>query len=349
VYVSNVVIRAVSAELRRSGGNADEALAAAGLDASVVNDATARISHRDESRFIIEAMRLTGRPDLGLDVGDAAPTNLLHVLGPLVMSVGSLRQASSLFLRYAPLLIEGASYELVDRPPIATIRYTNPHEDPAHARFCADLNIAFILRICERFVGQGEYADLVRFAHPRPSYAARYEAVFRCPVEFGCATNEIVGESRLLDLELVPPDEALRAILERRADELLSMLGSEITLDSRLRELLGRERNLSRASVSAIPSRLGVGMKTLQRRLSEVGVSFSELVEGEQKRRAFAALADTTIAIKEIAQMVGFSDSTTFHRAFKRWTGTTPAEYRRLRGEPTGDAAGEPAPRAKAR
>ncbi len=332
MYVSNVVIRAVSAELRRTGGDADAVLAAAGIDPSVLEDATTRVSHRDESRFIIEAMRITGRPDLGLDVGDAAPTNLLHVLGPLVMSVGSLRQASSLFLRYAPLLIEGASYELVERGPTATIRYTNPHDDPDHARFCADLNIAFILRVCERFVGPGEYADLVRFAHPRPTYAARYEEVFRCPVEFGAKANEIVGESRLLDLAHVPPDDSLRAILERRAEELLSMLGTDVTISARLRELLGRERNLSRASVAAIPSRLGVGMKTLQRRLAEDGLSFSELVEGEQKRRAFAALADTTIAIKEIAHMVGFSDSTTFHRAFKRWTGTTPAEYRRHRG-----------------
>jgi AraC-like DNA-binding protein len=334
VFGSNVVLRAVSAELKRSGGDAGAILAAAGLDESVVNDATARISHRDEARFILSAMQISGRPGLGLDVGDAAPTNLLHVLGPLIMSVGSLRQALELFLRYAPWLIDGASYELIDSGRTATLRYTNPHEDPDHSRFCADLNVAFIYRVGERFVGAGEYADVVRFTHPRPSYAARYDEVFSCPVEFGCSANEIVVETRLLDLENLPPDDSLRAILERRADELLSMLGTQVTLDARLRELLGRERNLSRSALSSIPARLGVGMKTLQRRLSTVGVSFSELVEGEQKRRAFAALSDTTIPIKEIAQMVGFSDSTTFHRAFKRWTGTTPAEYRRLHGTP---------------
>ncbi len=332
MYVSNVVVRAVSTELRRSGVGAEAVLEAAGLDEWALNEAMARISHRDEARFILEAMRISGRADLGLRIGSEAPTNLLHVLGPLLLSVGSMRQAAGLFLRYAPLLIEGARYELIERGPTVTVRYTNPHEDPNHSRFCAELNIGFIFRICQRFVGEEAFADVVRFAHERPPYADAYSEIFRCPVEFGCAANEILAESRLLDVQLVPPDDSLRALLEQRADELLAKVGSEITLDARLLELLARERNLSRANVSTIPARLGVGMKTLQRRLSEVGLSFSELVEREQQRRAFAALAGTSIGIKEIAQMVGFSDSTTFHRAFKRWTGKTPAEYRRLHG-----------------
>ncbi|MBC7173261.1 MAG: AraC family transcriptional regulator [Polyangiaceae bacterium] len=338
MYVSSVVIRALSAELSRLGIDSETICDAVDLDSAALRDSTVRLSLTEEASFVAEAMRVSGRPDLGLMVGSMAPTHLLHVIGPLVLSVGTLREAAQLFFRYAPWLSEGSRYELIESGETARMRYSSPHVSGDQARFCAELNLAFIARTCERILGGGEVADRVTFAHPRPQYAEAYSELFRCPVEFGSEANEIHFESRLLDVERVPSDDSLRALLERRADQLLAMRDTTITLDDRLREVLRRERDLSRAAISQIPSRLGVGMKTLQRRLSEAGLSLTALVEGEQKRRAFETLVATSIPIKELAHSVGFSDATTFHRAFKRWTGMTPAEYRRRHGEGSGES-----------
>jgi AraC-like DNA-binding protein len=328
MYVSTAVVRAVSGELQRDGVRVESILDGVGLSPSTLKDVTGRLSARDESRFVGEAMRVSGHDDLGLRVGDAAPTYALHVIGPLLQSVGSLRRAHQIFLRYGRWLSEGARYELFEANDGATFRYTNLLDAGELHRFYAELCLAFVYRVAKGIVGHESHAEVIRFAHPRPPYIETYAKVFDCPVEFDQAENEIVFDSSLLDLERLPADDSLLSLLQQRAEDLLSMLGAEIPLEARVRDLLRAEPDLTQLSLTTMASRLGIGEKTLQRRLADVGRSWSALVSTEQKQRAFEALAESPVSIKELAHRLGFSDSTTFHRAFKRWTGMTPAEYR---------------------
>jgi AraC-like DNA-binding protein len=334
--VSTAVIRAASAELRRLGVPTESALRSAGLDPLTLRDATTRLSVSQERRFIHEAIRLSGCDDLGLRIGNGAPTHALHVVGSLLQTVGTLRKAAELFVRYSPWLSESTHYELVESGSRATMRFAVTADAPVHGRFSAELNFAFMYRIAKRLVGPNERAEVVRFAHSRPANDAMYAVVFDCPIEFDAPRNEIVFDAALLDVECVPADDSLRLLLERRAEELLSTLGAA-PLDRRVRQVLGGAQVPAHLSMAAISSRLGIGAKTLQRRLADAGVSLTQLIESEQKRRTFDALSDSSLSIKELAYRVGFSDATTFHRAFKRWTGTTPAEYRRAQRRSDGD------------
>src|SRR5690606_19219418 len=155
-----------------------------------------------------------------------------------------------------------------------------------------------------------------------------YTEVFGCVPERGASTSELVFALELLDLPLLGPDPSLSALLAQRAEELLAAL--EVTpLAQRVAALLAADPSASRPSMEALAVRLAMSPRTLQRRLGEADTSWSRLVEAEQRRRACHALAAGELPIKEIADQVGFAEPSTFYRAFKRWTGVTPAEYRR--------------------
>jgi AraC-like DNA-binding protein len=331
VYVSVSIFRAIAAELPRFGLRAEDLFASVGLDPAILLQSTGRISMPDAGKFVRKAVALTGMPDLGIRIGATAPTRALQIVGPMLESAPTMRSAIALYQRYGGLIIDGARFDLLESGTIATIRYVPPQISQDFARFVAEVAIAFAHRIALALVGPGESAEVVRFQHARPESVAAYETLFECDLEFETAHNEVVFDARLLDRPQIHIDAPLCGALQRRADEMLAMLDAGTSLEDRVRALLAMEPDLTSLPVDAAAARLGMGSRTFQRRLGREGASWSSLLEEEQKRRACTALERSAEPIKELAYRIGFSEPSAFHRAFKRWTGMTPSEYRRQR------------------
>ncbi len=325
LFISAAILRSVIAEAARYGVAEDALLVAAQIEPRELEDPTGRISLRQAALLTDAARELSGRPDLGLRVGARPPTSALHVVGHVLVSAKTLRESIALFLRYAPLVIEGASFELIEADGLATMRY----EHPAVRPFAAEVALSFMYRIGMAFAGEGDRANVVRFRHPRPAYADAYERVFECPVEFERPHDEIVFSADRLDLELAHSDDQLYQLLHRRADELLVLLEAAVPVDQRIREMLAYEPDLRGVSMISIATRLGMGARSLRRKLQAGGISWTELVDAEQRSRACTALETSSAPIKQLSYRLGFSEPSAFHRAFKRWTGMTPIEYRR--------------------
>jgi AraC-like DNA-binding protein len=330
VHFSAALIRAILARGVSRGLDPDALLRAGGIDRSALDDPGGRIPFEAAAPMIEEALRSTGMPDLGLRAGAGLSTGALHVLGPLVEGASTLREALGLLDRYAPLVFDGARYELVEAGGLAALRFHHPPVAPPIERFLEDFTFAFAYR-----VGQGLMIerplrlDVVRLRYPRPADATLHARLFECEVEFGASECEAVADAALLDLPLLRKDPRLASLLQRRAEELLAEITDEVPFEARVRAILAEQPALTHAVLEETASRLGVGRRTLQRRLGEAGTSWTRLLEDEQRRRACAALARSPMAIKEVADHVGFAEPSNFYRAFKRWTGLTPAEYRR--------------------
>jgi AraC-like DNA-binding protein len=169
----------------------------------------------------------------------------------------------------------------------------------------------------------------VLFAAPPPASDAVHRRFFGCPVRFDVAASTIVLDAADLALPMQRPDAELGRVLERHADHLLGALGGTRDFLDDVRRAIVVALPDANATVARTARQLGVSVRTLQRRLQEHGESFDGLYD--QTRRALARryLDDPGVSIQETAHLLAFGDLRGFYRAFKRWEGRTPAEYRR--------------------
>jgi AraC-like DNA-binding protein len=168
----------------------------------------------------------------------------------------------------------------------------------------------------------------VEFQHSKPQATSEHERLFRCPVIFNAPFNKLTFNSASLDLPIEQADEGLCRMLDRHAQELLAKYPPRDTVTDNARTVITRELNGGNPSLEHVAAQLGLSERTLQRKLQELGTSHNDLVEQIRRDLAMRYLQEPDMAICEVAYLTGFSEPSSFHRAFKRWTGVTPGEFR---------------------
>lgn len=327
MYVSTNLVLAIVDELRRQGVPAEVLCARAGVGPEDLSARTLRLSIDKYDRVIRAARALGGTPDLGLRVSMAAPAGALNVVGYIVATCATIREAFAHFLEYSALIKDGARWQMVEEGELARFVYEHPVIAADNVRFDAEACLALVLKIGHSFIGE-EKPDRVCFRHPAPEYADEYARVFGCEVRFAAPTNELVFKRSLLDRPQVHHDDGLRAVLRERAAALLAELESDDAFVIQLRDLLRLDAEGGTPKASRLAERLGVTLRTLERQLRDRGLSLPALVDDARRDAACLELARSGGSIKRVAYRLGFSEPSAFHRAFKRWTGMTPTQYR---------------------
>ncbi len=329
MFVSVIFVRAIVSELQSRGLSPAHALAGIGVRDDQLNDLRARFSYADMDRIIEKAIDLTGDPGLGLSIGMNAPESMLQVLGHLIVSCRTLRDAWNLFERYVPLVAEGMSWSLVEDQERVRFVYHCPVAYGRSTRFASEYALAMAVRIARHFLPANvEHADMVMFEHAEPEYASRYERVFQCPVRYGHPSNAIVFPRGYMDMPQIHADPAMHNALRDMAERFLHELEGPRSTADRVRVLLGYEGDLANIDVIKLSRSVGLTPRSLRRRLAAEGVSLTSLIDEARCRLACEELRREG-SIKAIAERVGFSEPSAFHRAFKRWTGQTPLEFAR--------------------
>jgi len=236
------------------------------------------------------------------------------------------RAALLLLTRYSALLLDGARFYLLEQDEVARFTYVHPIAHSPYERFAAECSLVFALRRGIQLAGADKRLTEARFRHPPPDYVDEYERVFDCAITFSEPANELVFERSLLDLPQPYPDDSLHELLLKRADQLLANANGDEQLVERVSQLLRLQ--LHEPDAEELAQRLGLTLRSLQRRLQETGASFSNLLDEARRDAACALLCQPDLAIKDIALRTGFSEPSAFHRAFKRWKGVTPAQFR---------------------
>jgi AraC-like DNA-binding protein len=332
MYLSINIIRAVIDELVSQGFALRDICEHTGLLPSELADANQRLTIERSTHVIAAASRLSRTPALGLRVGCNAPIGALHVVGHILTSSANMREAVEMFLRYSSLVWEGGGFRLVEHGDEGRFIYEHPFAGSRYERFAAEVSLTVVLRMGLRISGSDKRPNEVCFRHALPEYASEYERVFACPVRFSAEANEIVFNRRLLDLQQLHRDELLCELLRARADELMTKANDTERLAERIFEGLKYQLLLGDADTSRLAQRLGMTMRSLQRRLQESSLSLSRLVDDARRAVACSSLRRRDVPIKDLAHRLGFSEPSAFHRAFKRWTGMTPAQFREARG-----------------
>jgi AraC-like DNA-binding protein len=300
----------------------------AGLGCSVEDlRCGALISNRQAWRMIRRALRLTGRPDLGLELGIRENLSHFGLPGFAMSAARTFSEAIQIGLRYQDQTggISSMSLEHGD-DRMALIVDSNLH-DKSVLPFVIEEFFASSLTIARLLVGDCFHLHSLEVAYPEPAHAERYRQMFACPVHFARARNRAQIERRWLNVPIATHSAVmvaqLGALLEKQAEAKALPPRSTAAVE----QLLLRSSN-ARLSIDQVAGALQLSVRTLRRRLSEDGTSFRELCERIRAQTAQRLIAEQGMTVAAAAEQLGFSDARSFRRAFKRWVGQVPGELR---------------------
>jgi AraC-like DNA-binding protein len=175
----------------------------------------------------------------------------------------------------------------------------------------------------------------VRLPGNPPRHEAELQRIFDAPIRFRYPASEMILDSSLLQQPTRTSDPELFRILQRVAADALERVPGLDRLDQRVRHAILKCLPEADPSVNRVASQLAMSPRTLQRKLSKEGVSYQQVLDNVRLERSIEILSRSQMPIAEAAAQLGFADLTSFHRAFKRWMGKPPAEFRReCRAEP---------------
>ena len=286
-----------------------------------------QISIRQAWRMIRRALRLTGRADLGLELGIRENFSHFGLPGIAMSAARTFREAVEIAMRYQNQTggISRSRLEY-DDDRVALIIDSNLH-DESILPFVIEEHFASALAIARLLVGDSFHLNLLEVAYPEPPHAERYRQIFECPVHFSCARNRARFERRWLNMPVATHSTVMAAQLGALLEQRAQAMAQPPRPTEVVEQLVLRSGN-ARLSIDQVADALQLSVRTLRRRLSEDGSSFRALCERIRVETARRLLREQGMTVAAAAEQLGFSDARAFRRAFKRWLGQVPSKMR---------------------
>ena len=310
------------------GVRPEDLYAAVALDPRVLQDPDNRIPFAQLVQLYEKAAELTADKDFGLHLGENVDVKVFDVVGYSALNSATLGEAFDRVARYHSIWTDGAVFKVEISNPTTAIIYRYVDGSIVKHRQDSEMTFASVVSLCRVAIDPNWTPLAVEFKHTEPTDTAEHLRLFRCQVSFGAPLNRLVFDSKSLALPVEKADAGLCRMLDRHAAELLAKFPPRDTVIDNARTIITRELNGGNPSLERVAAQLGLSERTLQRKLQELGTSHNDLVEQIRRELAMRYLKEPEMAICEVAYLTGFSEPSSFHRAFKRWTGVTPKEFR---------------------
>jgi AraC-like DNA-binding protein len=241
-------------------------------------------------------------------------------------------------LRGFALVLDDVHGELAVEGGSAVIRVRNRIADPDERRFADETFLVLVHGVACWLVGRRIPLGLAAFAHPRPAHAAEYLVMYSQELRFDAPSTEVRLEAALLDAPVIQDEAALRKFLRTAPRSVFLKYKNEDSWTARVRRRLrGSIGGAGWPRLEDVAREFGVAPTTLRRRLEAEGTSYQGIKDELRRDAAVHQLCGTRLSIANIASALGFQETSAFHRAFKRWSGVQPGEYRRRAGQETAE------------
>jgi AraC-like DNA-binding protein len=325
--VLTVTSRALVAACERLGVDTEALLRGAGIERRLLDDPDARLQNRQAGALWARAYELSGDPVLSLHVAEACPLGAYKVIDYMGTSARTVGEAFRCAARYFPLVNTAVRLPIDDSGDPVTFGVEDEGAGGVSRPFAEFCLAVFVLHV-RAATGVPFGLRRVTFAHPRPPDVREHERVFGCPVAFEADGNRLHLDRVAWEAPASGAHPGVLGVLVEHADLLLEKLPRGPDLVERTRRAIGQRLRGGEPSLEGVARALGMSERSLQRRLRELGYTYNALSDEVRATMARLYLEQPDLALAEVGYLLGFADQSTFHRAFKRWTGRTPREAR---------------------
>ena len=301
------------------------------LAAAQVPEGAGSVSFRSLCAIYEDAARLSGDDAFGLHVGEWTSAPMYGQLGYVIANSLTFGDALAALSEFQPIWTQAAGLEVRRRRGSVGLRYWHRGAiAPGLRRQESEQMLAALLAFARRALGAPVRPRQVRFEHRAPANLEEHKRIFGAPIVFGADATEIVLPEAWLALTLAHADPILGQLMREQAQTVLAdQVRREPLLDAlhqALRQAIFASSEIRLADLAAA---VGVEPRTLQRRLRQQGLTFRQVADEARVDVAKRLLEAADLALGQIAFRLGYSQTSAFHRAFRRIAGTTPGDFRR--------------------
>jgi AraC-like DNA-binding protein len=309
---------------RRRGHDLGTLLRELAIDEATLSAPDARVPYALVEQLSERVFASTGDENFGLhlaqdveDLGSFDPGMLL------LMASATVRVALERMVELQRYWGDGQRATWLPRAGAAAIRYALPGARGAHARHADECMMAEIARGVRLLTEATACPRQVCFRHPAPACTIEHEQLFACPIEFAAPHTEIVYDDAVLDMPMRHANATFCGIFAQQVQRALARLPATCSASHDVRAVVHAALAAGQCTLASTARALGMGTRTLQRRLRDEGTSFAAVV-GSLRRELAVAYLEKGLPIAEVAALLGYADTTAFHHAFRRWHGHGP-------------------------
>ena len=312
--------------------NPEAALIAAGICPSILQDNSQRLPTLALEQVLLELAAQSQDPLFGLHAAQSIQPASWSILGYITMNCATLGQAIERIIPYEALVGDSGYSEIHHHQDTLELIWHCRHQSAIASRHLAENVLAAWLSYAQHLTGTQHAPLQVNFIHAAASDLAAYQAVFNCALNFNQAHNSLVIPLDYINLPLQQADAHLLNTLEQHASQLLADNAlNQNSISKQVQNYLQTHLAQESLNKQQVAEYLQLSARTLDRRLQEAGTSFQQLLDQTRVQQAEHLLLYSDLTLLEIADALGFSESRSFFRHFKKHKQTTPLAFRQQR------------------
>jgi AraC-like DNA-binding protein len=304
----------------------------ADIPAELLLDNNGRLPGETLQRLLNYILPRCANPLFGLQTSHYIQPGSYSVMGYIAMTSNTLAEAVMRMPQYEKLVGDMGVSSVEYEPGAIFVRWNCRFSEPLVRRHIIENVIASWTTYSRWMADNQELSPLaIRFEHDPPAdrtLLKHYQSIFRCPVYFNQPMTGVVISPHIFEYPLRSPDATLRETLEQHAQATMASLKEKYSLADQVRSLLRAMLSDNSPRKEFVAEQMGMNVRTLHRKLADENTSYQQILDDLRAELARKYLEQPLLSVEEIARKLGFTESRSFIRYFKGYTGMTPGEFR---------------------
>ncbi|MGB0450074.1 MAG: AraC family transcriptional regulator [Porticoccaceae bacterium] len=321
--------------LRENNLPQQPALARAGINPALLDKNSQRV-HADQVAHLFKTVQETLDDEFMGFTENSCKVGVFAIMAELVSRCATLGELLDKAVGFYNLTSNDIPMRLerVDGNALLSFTMAKPQLDPEH--FMTEFWLVIWHRFPSWYIGQPIRLKETHFTFKSPAHKSELQIMFPGQLYFKSSANRLIFDAHYLDKPLVRTDQELAQFVKNAPADVMTIPGSDRTLEAQIERMISQRHpdRLVFAPIHQLAAELGISSQTLHRRLKESATSYQKIKDNLRREVAINKLLNERLSVEQVADIVGFSESRSFTRAFKHWTGFTPREYCKRESNP---------------